>query len=63
MKKVLLLVMLSMTMSVTTGCGAKKRVKALEEELARCRQKKAQLSEAEQAQTGFEVASAESAPE
>ena len=59
MKKVMLLLMLSMTMSVTTGCAAKKRVKALEEELSRCRQKKAQLSEAAQPASQYEVASAE----
>ncbi len=49
MKKTLMLLAIAASMLMTTGCGAKKRVKSLEEELTRCRQKKAELSEADQA--------------
>lgn len=45
MKKVLLLAVLAVSMTMTTGCAHKKRVQALEEELLRCKERRAQLSE------------------
>ena len=47
MKKALLLAVMSASLMSTTGCAAKKRVKALEAELARCKAMNLQLKRGE----------------
>ena len=52
MRKFMLFVMVASTVTMTTGCAHKKRVKMLEEEITRCRQRKAELSDATHQQPG-----------